>query len=312
MMGIRQFASGLLFTSAGLLATGAALAEQRQVVCEMFTATWCQYCPPVGNACGAIQDSNEETFAFLQVHGSDSYTTPWGNTRLSFYGITGFPTTWMDGTIVRVGQYPSQQYTTDFNARRPVNSILQIVTGAEVVNDTNHTYRIDARITNTDGTDRQVKIHFLQLLDHWPTGSSHYRNCVMQGYTIPTNQTIPAGATMEFSREFTLNATSWSRQNDVRALVIAQVITTNPRTIYQSELMFWPWSPLPSDNTPGDMNCDGSVNNFDIDSFTLALTDQAAYEAAFRDCSYMNADCNADGAVNNFDIDPFVEMIAGG
>lgn len=312
MTGIRGFAGGLLLTVTGLFVGGTALAEQRQVVCEMFTATWCQYCPPVGNACGAIQDSNPETFAFIQVHGSDAYTTPWGNTRLSYYGVTGFPTTWMDGTLVRVGQYPAAQYTTDFNNRRNVQSILRIETGAVVTNDTNHTYRISARITNTDTVSRTMRIHFLQLLDHWPTGSSHYRNCVMQGYTVPTNLTIAAGATELVEHEFTLNATSWSRQDDVRAMVIAQVTTSNPRTIYQSEMMFWPWSPLPSDEMPGDMNCDGGVNNFDIDGFTLALTDQSAYETAFQNCSYMNADCNGDGLVNNFDIDAFVTMLAGG
>ena len=59
----------------------------------------------------------------------------------------------------------------------------------------------------------------------------------------------------------------------------------------------------------GDMNCDGSVDFFDIDGFVLAVTDPAAYEAAFPDCEIMNADCNGDGAVDFFDIDPFVELI---
>ncbi|MGE0479095.1 MAG: serine protease [Phycisphaerae bacterium] len=56
----------------------------------------------------------------------------------------------------------------------------------------------------------------------------------------------------------------------------------------------------------GDMNCDGVVNNFDIDPFVIALTDPAAYAAAFPCCNINNADINNDGAVNNFDIDPFV------
>lgn len=311
MKGMTKFAVGTLLTTAGLLTSSAVLAEQRQVTCEMFTATWCQYCPPVGNACGALQDANRDTFAFIQVHGSDSYTTPWGNTRLSFYGITGFPTTWMDGTIVRVGQYPSGQYTTDFNARRPVPSILQVVSGATLIDDATHTYRISARITNTDSVARAMKIHFLQLLDHWPTGSSHYRNCVIQGYQMPTNVTIDPGQTTLVEHDFVLNSTSWSRQADIRALVIAQVTTTNPRTVYQSELMFWPWSPLPSETSPGDMNCDDTINNFDIEGFTVALTAESAYDTAFPDCNYMNADCNNDGLVNNFDIDAFVTMLAG-
>ncbi len=53
----------------------------------------------------------------------------------------------------------------------------------------------------------------------------------------------------------------------------------------------------------GDMNCDGWVNNGDIDAFLLALDDYAAYVAEYP-CD--NADCNLDGVVDNADIDPFV------
>jgi hypothetical protein len=63
---------------------------------------------------------------------------------------------------------------------------------------------------------------------------------------------------------------------------------------------------------PGDLNCDGSINAFDIDPFVLALTDPDGYELAYPDCNRMNADCNGDGEVNAFDIDPFVLILTGG
>ncbi len=59
----------------------------------------------------------------------------------------------------------------------------------------------------------------------------------------------------------------------------------------------------------GDLNCDGVVNFFDIDGFVLAVTDPAAYAAAYPDCDIMLADCNGDGVVNFFDIDCFVALI---
>ncbi|MGH6961312.1 MAG: hypothetical protein ACREE7_12565, partial [Dongiaceae bacterium] len=62
----------------------------------------------------------------------------------------------------------------------------------------------------------------------------------------------------------------------------------------------------------GDANCDGEVNNFDIDPFVLALLDPVAYQAAFPDCDIDHADVDGDGAVTNFDIDPFVELVLGG
>lgn len=59
----------------------------------------------------------------------------------------------------------------------------------------------------------------------------------------------------------------------------------------------------------GDSNCDGVVNNFDIDPFTLALTDAVGYEATFPTCDIMNADVNGDGTIDNFDIDEFLELL---
>ncbi|MBL8878084.1 MAG: hypothetical protein JNG88_03100 [Phycisphaerales bacterium] len=67
---------------------------------------------------------------------------------------------------------------------------------------------------------------------------------------------------------------------------------------------------LPS--IPGDMNCDGRVNNFDIDPFVQALSDQDGWLAEHPSCDLMNGDINGDGEVNNFDIDPFVACLTVG
>jgi len=60
---------------------------------------------------------------------------------------------------------------------------------------------------------------------------------------------------------------------------------------------------------PADLNCDGAVNNFDIDPFVLALTNENGYKQKYPNCDRKLADCNGDGAVNNFDIDPFVRLL---
>ena len=61
----------------------------------------------------------------------------------------------------------------------------------------------------------------------------------------------------------------------------------------------------------GDLNCDGNINNFDIEPFVLALTDEAAYNAAYPDCDRNLADIDTNGTVNNFDIEPFVDLLTG-
>jgi hypothetical protein len=62
---------------------------------------------------------------------------------------------------------------------------------------------------------------------------------------------------------------------------------------------------------PGDLNCDGSVNNFDITPFVLALVDTEGYAAAYPHCDRILADVNGDGHVDNFDITPFVGLLVG-
>jgi len=65
----------------------------------------------------------------------------------------------------------------------------------------------------------------------------------------------------------------------------------------------------------GDLNCDGTVDLFDIDPFVLAMTSAtdtppfAGYYAVHPGCDHMHADINGDGVVDLFDIDPFVDML---
>lgn len=62
-----------------------------------------------------------------------------------------------------------------------------------------------------------------------------------------------------------------------------------------------------------DSNCDGSINNFDIDAFVLALTGGEAEWNAQYSCDFLCAnDVNGDARVDNFDIDSFVACIIGG
>ncbi|MBN2448519.1 MAG: trypsin-like peptidase domain-containing protein [Phycisphaerae bacterium] len=61
----------------------------------------------------------------------------------------------------------------------------------------------------------------------------------------------------------------------------------------------------------GDLNCDGSVDVFDIDAFVLAVTDASGYATVYPDCNINLADCNEDGAVDVFDIGAFVDLVTG-
>lgn len=59
----------------------------------------------------------------------------------------------------------------------------------------------------------------------------------------------------------------------------------------------------------GDLNCDGAVNNFDIDAFIMALLDPLGHSTLYPNCNRLHGDVNRDGVLNNFDIDAFVNCI---
>ena len=61
----------------------------------------------------------------------------------------------------------------------------------------------------------------------------------------------------------------------------------------------------------GDLNCDGVVNNFDIDPFVMTVAAPDAYALAYPNCDATLADCNEDGVVDLFDVDAFVPLLGG-
>ncbi len=60
---------------------------------------------------------------------------------------------------------------------------------------------------------------------------------------------------------------------------------------------------------PGDVNCDGIVDFFDIDYFVAALGYPGGVGWPYANCPWANADADGDGDVDFFDIDPFVALL---
>ena len=62
----------------------------------------------------------------------------------------------------------------------------------------------------------------------------------------------------------------------------------------------------------GDVNCDGSVNLFDVAPFVVAVSDPDGYAVQYPNCDLMQADIDQSGVVDLFDIDPFVTCVVEG
>lgn len=59
----------------------------------------------------------------------------------------------------------------------------------------------------------------------------------------------------------------------------------------------------------GDVNCDGTIDAFDIEPFIFALFDPDAYLIRYPTCDPLLADLDESGAVNSFDIEPFLALL---
>ncbi len=58
----------------------------------------------------------------------------------------------------------------------------------------------------------------------------------------------------------------------------------------------------------GDMNCDGGVDNSDVEPFVLAIIDPTAFVQTVS-CNIKRADMNLDNERNGADIRPFVNIL---
>lgn len=83
------------------------------VLVEIGTGCWCYYCP--GAALGADDlDANGDPAAIIENHNGDPFATTDSDARNSYYGITGYPTAWFDGSYDNVvgGSHTSSMYST--------------------------------------------------------------------------------------------------------------------------------------------------------------------------------------------------------
>ncbi len=298
-----------------------AVAADRVVVQELFTATWCGYCPYAGRAGNNMVNNfglggaiNPNTLVFLEVHGDDAYATTWGNNRMSYYGVGGYPATWTDGVIEQEGVYTNdaQQYNyylNQYNTRRATTTDVTMQIGGAQASGQTYNIRVLVGLEPA-GAAKSMRIHILHALDHWPPDFSYYRNTFRYAATPNyVDVTLLPGQFQMVNASVTFDATSWASQSNIRMIAIAQQISGGS-TIYQAAQMGWPFPPPPT--AIGDMDGSMSINLDDLDDFILALVDPAAYQAMYPNIDpNIVGDINGDGQFNGLDIQPYVIILLG-
>lgn len=106
--------------------------EDRVVLTELFTATWCPTCPFADAALDSLAlQLGEDTLAVLQYHVSDAYATSETTARAEYYlDPIRLPNAWFDGTtsVHEVSSVPDaySKYRVRINERLALPSPLSI------------------------------------------------------------------------------------------------------------------------------------------------------------------------------------------
>ncbi|HNQ22041.1 MAG TPA: hypothetical protein PKK06_03000 [Phycisphaerae bacterium] len=245
------------------LGAGAATAAERVVLGEEFTAIQYPDCQTVGETLSQLMDAYPDSFALVQEHFGDSYAIPWGTQRASFYGVGFVPTTWFSGVVSLPGVWSYAQYESHLLALLATPTDMHIELVAEPIGPAN--YRVQARVCmDLDGTARNMRIHIVQVLDHWPSSPSYHRNGLKQASASQDIYLTPGGCQVVM-RQFAFDAESWANRNDIKIIAWAQEPTSAaPAEVYNAAVMAWPFNMecvLPGQDC-WSTECGGTFANF--------------------------------------------------
>lgn len=199
-----------------------------------------------------MTDAYSSTFAFVQIHHGDSWPTAWGNARWTFYGASGYPTSYFDGVIERVGDQTYEVYRSDYLIRHAVPTDVAVtMTGRQL---SGPTFEIVAHICiEPGGTAKTMRIYIVQVLDYWPMPPTYSRNGFKQAAATEDISLVPDGCA-NVIRTFTFDDVSWSLPANIKMIAWAQEPQAGSPPIdragvYQAAQMGWPFSepePVPA------------------------------------------------------------------
>ncbi|MBI5864418.1 MAG: hypothetical protein HZB38_07915 [Planctomycetes bacterium] len=232
-------------------------------------------------------------YILLQIHLSDGYTYPWGNTRGSFYGVTGLPTTAQDGILRRVGAYGAGTYQSDYNSRVAVTTPVGLAINPDHQSGGVWSLPVTASLESSASAARTMRINLVQVVDHYPTTETHWRNCFMQAAT-PQTVTLQPGETRTLNFSMTFSGATWLNlinRREIGVIAWAQNTGTFPSgsEVYQAAQVEW------AQLLPSDLNGNG----------TCDLTDLAVLLSNFgtlSDATQNMGDTDGDGDVDLSDL----------
>ncbi|MEO0026071.1 MAG: Omp28-related outer membrane protein [candidate division WOR-3 bacterium] len=217
-------------------------ATQRVVVMEDFTATWCTYCPGAARGAEELKSRAFDSVVVIAYHSSssDPFYTATAASRMSYYGVSGYPTMRIDGTQSVVGgmhygtMYPT--YRQIFDYRKTISSPLDIDLNVSYDSVTrNGSLTILVRNTSTAPVSGQLHTVIAESHIYYPwqgMDSLHDVERTMLPGAAGEAVTIPANDTIIRTRNFTI-ASGWVAKN---CEIVVFVQDNSTKMIYQGAM----------------------------------------------------------------------------
>ncbi|MEM0996283.1 MAG: T9SS type A sorting domain-containing protein [Bacteroidota bacterium] len=269
----------------GMFAVQSANAQgtRNKVAVEIFGGTWCTFCP--GSALGGDDlVLNGQEVAIIDHHVGDVYETTETDARDGYYAVSGYPTTFFDGTISHVGGNASSSiYSTYLPLYNQAYAVATPFNLSMTWNRSGNTVTADVTINQAGMyTAGNLALHFMatesHIPDNWLAGLSEV-NFVTRDMVPNENGTpitISMGQSVTQTLTLTLDAT-WATAD---MEIVAFLQNTSSKEVFNTavESLFQPTGQvdpavinlmgIPSVTCATSFTPDVSVRNWGSDPIT--------------------------------------------
>lgn len=201
-------------TSSTTTSTGTGQTVARTVLAEVFTGTWCGWCPYADVAIEQLAtEEGSDTLVVLEYHVSDTFEANGATDRKNQYGVTGYPTVVFDGTTVKRGANPDngdgtdyeqlcyEAYSSTLTTRQASSSVISI---SGSVNIANNTATVSATVTNEGGSGLSNVV--IGAVIYEDLNESEFRFVVRSILSTETISSFAAGSSQSYTKSGTLPA----------------------------------------------------------------------------------------------------------
>jgi hypothetical protein len=216
-------------------------AVSRAVLGEMFTATWCGYCPAADNAFNDFINNQSyfpSRFTAIEWHptSNDQYGTAETDSVINWYAIGGYPTAIFDGVSVKVGGSTSANdpaLVADYKSRidnRPSTSPIKLELSAYIINGAVTYAGVNVTAVDSVAAYNSLKVKAVVVEDLQIVHNNGNLRWTARDVLFSSDLAINQGETKTFTGTGSLGG-SWAT---AKLGVVAYVQNQNTKEVVQS------------------------------------------------------------------------------